>query len=105
MTLSAIVVQGIVIAVTADLLRVPRSTVVRPLLKPLAASLLMLGVLYGVQRLALWPQRFWALGVLTALGMATYGGFVTAFERRMLHDLRAKLRSWKAFVKVPEPVE
>jgi O-antigen/teichoic acid export membrane protein len=105
MTLSAIVVQGVVIPVTANLLRVPWRTVVQPLLKPLAGSLLMLGVLYAVQRVALWPQRFWALGVLTALGIATYGGFVTAFEKRLLQDLRTKLRSWVSFVKVPEPVE
>jgi hypothetical protein len=98
-------VQGVVIAVTANLLRVPWSTVVQPLLKPLAGSLLMLGVLYAVQRVALWPQRFWALGVLIALGITIYGGFVTAFEKRMLQDLRTKLRSWTALARAPEPVE
>jgi O-antigen/teichoic acid export membrane protein len=105
MTLSAMAVQGVVIAVTANLLRVPWSTVVQPLLKPLAGSLLMLGVLYAVQRVALWPQRFWALGVLIALGITIYGGFVTAFEKRMLQDLRTKLRSWTALARAPEPVE
>jgi lipopolysaccharide exporter len=93
-TCSAIAVQAVVVPVVAHLLRMPWSTVVGLLVKPLMGSLLMLLALWLVQRLMVVRHSLLALTFSVAFGAIVYTGFVALFEDQMCRELRMTLTSY-----------
>jgi O-antigen/teichoic acid export membrane protein len=104
-TLSAIAVQSAVIPVVTNLLKISWFEVVKPLLKPLGGSLLMLSALLIVERTLALPTDIWQLVGLVAFGMLVYGGFVGIAERQLIRDLKARLGTLSVPNQISETIE
>jgi O-antigen/teichoic acid export membrane protein len=101
-TLSAIVVQSALVPVVGKSLQIPWGHVVRPLLKPLVGSLLMMLVLLSVQGLVSWKIGLWQMLTLILIGSLLYAGFIAVAERELFRELKAFLASWRSHAQVLE---
>jgi O-antigen/teichoic acid export membrane protein len=90
-SVSAIAVQMAVVPAVSRLLHLSLSQAIAPLLKPLAGSLLLLGILLLVKDLLSGLPDLCALLFLTLLAILVYGGFVVIADRRLFQQLRTLL--------------
>jgi O-antigen/teichoic acid export membrane protein len=90
-TISAAVVESVLVPVTARSLDIPILGVVKPLAKPMLSTLLMLLVLWACRRFFVWHRNVVSLFSLTGIGLLVYAGLVLPTERALLQKLKASL--------------
>lgn len=88
-TFSAVVIQCLVVPSTARLLQISMLEIFKQLTTAFGGTLLMMGVLVGVQRIFIWPSRLGALVVLTLVGLIVYAGVVIPREKEFLYRMGA----------------
>jgi hypothetical protein len=90
-TASAVVVQIVVIPVIANLIDIPTAKIVRQLLKPLGATLLMVVIIFVLRRLWEWPINLLSLIALSLFGFLVYAIVTIPSERDLLRKLKGNL--------------